>query len=280
MDSSETITIHTLKEDELSFFSYLLEDRDIRVIPSRIGLAGPDSLSLDEIAEIRETGSPDAHSLLIWNTSIETPLTWSPFLSWYDAHWTTLPASECSRFKPDGSSPWVTVRSVEDYCKVHASFRREIIDDRLFAHGMIATGLSPVIELSLPLNDRDFLSMDASFFESYGDEVWLLWNQGRRCWEHELVDPEILYDSIREQLPAFLDWQKRVFDWVRNEWGHWIIPRFTYRSGTERIKPEILGQILANLTGKRVLGIEPQPPVSSPRDDEQSNEAKSEEPTA
>jgi hypothetical protein len=268
LDSLETLTVHTLLEDELEFFNYVLEDSDVRIIPSQVGLTGPKSLTLEDIAQIRKTGSPSQRSLLLWKTSCPNSLCWSLYTYWYNADWVQIEQSASHRFRPRDPSPWQSVRSAEQSRIMHTTFWRKPLSDALFMHGKISEGLSPIISIDLPKDNHDFMSMTADFYEVFSNDVWLEWDPYSRRWKHQCTKALELYGTVQEQPIEFIQWQQRLFDWVRSRWGKWIIPRFTYRLGSDSPSLERMGQHLANLLGKNVIGFDPQPPVISPRDQE------------
>ena len=160
-------------------------------------------------------------------------------------------------------------RTEESRLAAHSSFRQQPITSQFFRYGHFDRLLSPVIELSIPLDRRKgFFSVTADF-SNFVRGVWLVWNALEARWEYETRDLACLLQQKFQQPPEFVEWQESIFSWVRENWSDWIIPRFTYRLGSEDPKESVtrLAQSLASLLGRDVAGVDPQPPVIPPRVD-------------
>jgi hypothetical protein len=265
VDSVETLTAATHIEDEMDFFSFVLNESPVKGILSSMNMNGPTILSLDDIEWIRRFGTADQREIFLWNTSCPNPLCWSPDWAWYDANWEPIERSEGSHLKQKFPSPWLP-RTTEQGIKMHTSFQDTPITETLFMHGRIARGISPVIEISLPLNEGDYFGMTADFYEKIITDVWLEWDTTQSCWRHEQIKAKLRWNSVRKQSHVYLEWQQTIYDWARNHWGKWIIPRFTYRLGSSRQAADQSAQFLADLMGENVAGFEPRPPTISPRE--------------
>jgi hypothetical protein len=158
-------------------------------------------------------------------------------------------------------------RNIEEGLALYSSFQSHPIAEQILQYGRIDCLLSPVIEVDIPAErPGDFFSITAEF-SNWATGIWVVWNALEQRWEHESRDLERMLECEYEQPTAFLEWQEDIFDWIRETWSGWIIPRYTYRLAPEDLSESTkrLAQALANLMGRTVAGFEPQPPVVSPR---------------
>lgn len=261
MDTLEVITVDASLEDAFRFLQFVRRNREVRIISTRVTLDGPAYLSEKDIVSSRKAESSDGCTFLLWNISIPNPLCWSLYLTNYDSDW--MPVD------PRYGDPMKYPRTEDDLLAVHSSFRQQPITTQTFRYGKVSRLLSPVIEVSIPSDrKKGFFDITANF-SNVVNGVWLVWNAFEERWEHETRDIECLIQRKFEQPSEFIEWQEGIFSWIRENWSDWIIPRFTYRLGSEDPEESLtrLVQSLANLYGDSVAGIDPQPPVVSPKTD-------------
>ena len=207
MDALEVITVDTSLEDELEFLRFVRRDRDVRMISTRATLDGPAYRSANDLVAAKKEGAQGDFEVLLWNASIANPLCWSLYLSHYDANWMPI--------DPRYGEPMQYPRTEESRLAAHSPFRQQPITSQLFRYGHFDRLLSPVIELSIPLDRRQgFFSLTASFSNFVGG-IWLVWNAFEDGWEHENRDLECLLQQEFQQPPEFIEWQESIFSWVR-----------------------------------------------------------------
>jgi hypothetical protein len=258
-DALEVITIDTSLADELEFLEYVCSNGDVKMIATDVTPDGPRYLSIDDLPRLRQSAKPDDHTFLLWNTKMPTPLCWHLYLSNYDSEWEPIEPRHAMRSRYP--------RNIEEGLALYSSFQSHPIAEQILQYGRIDCLLSPVIEVDIPAErPGDFFSITAEF-SNWATGIWVVWNALEQRWEHESRDLERMLECEYEQPTAFLEWQEDIFDWIRETWSGWIIPRYTYRLAPEDLSESTkrLAQALANLMGRTVAGFEPQPPVVSPR---------------
>lgn len=258
-DTLEMITVDTSLADELEFFEFVCGNGDVRLISTDVSENGPRYLSIEDIPRMRMSAAPNDHTLLLWNTAVPTPLCWHLYLSNYNSEWEPIDP----RYATRSEYP----RNTDEGLALFASFQRQQITEQILRYGRIDSLLSPVIEVDIPTGKPgDFFSVTTEF-SNWATGIWVVWNALDSRWEHETRDVERLLEYEYAQPPAFIEWQEGIFDWIREAWPGWIIPRYTYRLVPEDLSESTkrLAQALANLMGRTVAGFEPQPPVESPR---------------
>jgi hypothetical protein len=257
MDTLEELTIDTTLEEELEFLKFVRQNGDVRILSAHlVNLQGPIEISYDEIRQLRGNGYDSECSFLLWNKSIPNPLCWSLYYSNYDRNWNAV-----ERKHPDGLNP---PKTLDEYLALYADFMGHPISDVLFMSGKIHSVLSPIIKVNIPSRTTRFMSLTVDFIEQIND-VWIVWNAAENRWGHETRDLATFFENDFEQPAEFIEWQESVFNWLRNKWQDWIIPRFTYRLGPDTDSARRSAQALTNLLGENVAGFNPEPPVESPR---------------
>lgn len=264
MNTLEVVTFDTTVEDDLKFLEYVLSNKDVKLISREANVTGPIEVSKDRIHELWGKGHINECSIIIWNTSISNPLCWQPYLMYYDRDWNSVERNHPESIK----SP----KNTDEYFSLYNSFVSLPITEKLFLHGKYHPVFSPVIEFDFPDRRNRFTGVSANFSNIITNDVWIVWDPSVGKWKHDTPDINNIHQTEVCQPPKFIEWQESINNWIKEQFREWIIPRFTYRLGSDDDASGRSAQSLANLMSHTIAGYDPQPPVISPRNNIESSE--------